>query len=141
MSVAIYPSLFFTVVLMVTTMYFLLGGLPLLILEHDTPTDGRFVRRFFDIYYKAALFGAAGGCLSYALWGRAWFALGGAVIVGLVLLLRSRILPAMEQLNTRIHAHADAQAIRSFRKLHSAALLANVAQMVLLVWGVLHITL
>jgi hypothetical protein len=37
-STALFPALFFTVALLVTTAYFLLGGLPLLILQHDTPT-------------------------------------------------------------------------------------------------------
>ena len=44
-----YIALFFTVVLLVTTAYFIMGGIPLLILAHDTPLDGRFVRRFFEI--------------------------------------------------------------------------------------------
>lgn len=52
MTAAGVAALFFTVVLLVTTAYFLMGGLPLLVLQHDTPLDGRFIRRFFDIYYK-----------------------------------------------------------------------------------------
>ena len=65
-----YAALFFTVLLLVTTAYFLMGGLPLLILKHDTPVDAGFIRGFFDVYYKAAFFAASGACLSYALWGR-----------------------------------------------------------------------
>lgn len=42
---SLYAALFFTVALLVTTTYFIMGGLPLLILDHSTPLDGRFVKR------------------------------------------------------------------------------------------------
>ena len=58
MSFAIYPAFVFTVVLLFTTAYFLLGGLPLLILKHDVPLDANFIRAFFNIYYKAAFWAA-----------------------------------------------------------------------------------
>ncbi len=48
MSIALYPALVFTVALLVTTAYFLLGGLPLLVLDHDKPLDARFIRGFFN---------------------------------------------------------------------------------------------
>ncbi len=64
--VALFPALFFTVALLVTTAYFLLGGLPLLVLQHDTPTDARFVRGFFNVYYRAALVTSAGAAPSDA---------------------------------------------------------------------------
>ena len=54
LSSALYASFFFTVALLVTTAYFLMGGLPLLTLKHDTPLDARFVRGFFNVYYRAA---------------------------------------------------------------------------------------
>ena len=60
-------ALIFTVILMVTTAYFLMGGLPLLILKHDTALDARFVRGFFDVYYKAAFVAAPGAAVSFAL--------------------------------------------------------------------------
>ena len=34
--------------------------LPLLVLSHDTPLDARFVRGYFNVYYRAALFTALG---------------------------------------------------------------------------------
>jgi len=70
MSIAIYPAFFFTVVLLVTTAYFLLGGLPLLVLAHDVPLDARFIHSFFNLYYKAAFWAALGAAVSHALWGR-----------------------------------------------------------------------
>ena len=133
-----YIALFFTVVLLVTTTYFIMGGIPLLILAHDTPLDGHFVRRFFEIYYSAALIGALGAMISYAAWGRPLFAAGAATIAVAVLTLRRIILAAMARLSASIQAD-DPGAIASFRKVHAAALLINLLQLVLIVWGVLQI--
>lgn len=135
-----YAALFFTVVLLVTTAYFLMGGLPLLILSHDTPVDQKFIQRFFEIYYKAALFAAAGATLSYALWGRIFFALGTAAIAALALALRRRVIPAMAHIAAQIQAE-DKQAVATFRRVHVTALLINLAQLVALVWGVTRISL
>lgn len=140
MSPAAIAALFFTVVLLVTTAYFLMGGLPLLILQHDTPVDQRFIRRFFDVYYKAAVFAATAASISYALWGRVPFVIGMAAIAVLVLLLRRKLLPAMERLGATMQT-ADTGAIKAFRRLHSVALLVNLAQLVALVWGVTRISL
>jgi hypothetical protein len=140
MSLPGYVALFFTVVLLVTTAYFLMGGLPLLILTHDTPVDQRFIQRFFDIYYRAVIFAAVGAAVSYALWGRVLFAVGAAAIATIAVLLRRRILPAMEHIAAQIQAN-DTSAIRSFRKVHSAALLVNLTQLVTLVWGVTKLSL
>lgn len=134
-----YLSIFFTVVLLVTTAYFILGGLPLLVLAHDTPVDGRFVRRFFEVYYSAALVGSLGSTASYALWGKPSLAIGSAAIASVVLFLRRIILPAMERLSARIQLSDDG-AISAFRKVHGAALLINLIQLVLVVWGVLQIS-
>lgn len=135
-----YLSFFFTVVLLVVTAYFLLGGLPLLVLAHDTPMDGRFIRRFFEVYYSAALVAAIGATASYALWGRLWFAMGAAGIGVAVTMFRRSILPVMERLGSAIQA-SDPRAISDFRKVHAMALFLNLAQLVLLVWGVIHISL
>lgn len=135
-----YAALFFTVVMLVTMAYFIMGGLPLLILQHDTPVDQRFISRFFDIYYKAVLFAAIGGSASYAFWGRMPFALGAAAIAIVALLLRRKVLPSMEQLSAKIEA-ADSAAIQEFRKVHSVALLLSLAQLVAVVWGVTKISL
>ena len=140
MAIGIYPSLFFTVALLVTTAYFLMGGLPLLILQHDTALDARFVRRFFAVYYQAATVAAVGACLGYALWGRFGFALGAALLVGVVRALRRALIPAMQQLGERIEA-ADVQAIARFKRVHAAALGVNLAQLMVLVWGTLQLQL
>ncbi len=139
MSSAIYGAFFFTVALIVTTAYFLMGGLPLLILKHDIPLDARFVRGFFNVYYRVAFWTALGACLSFALWQRPAFAVGAACIAGLVTLLRRFLVPAMHQLGTRIEA-SDNAAIERFRRVHIAALLINLAQLVLLVWGLIQLS-
>lgn len=135
-----FAALFFTVVLMVTTAYFLLGGLPLLVLEHDTALDARFVRGFFDVYYKAAFIAAAGATVSYAWSGRPAFALGNAGIAAIVVVLRAKLISAMAQQGEKIQ-QGEMQAIRRFRKVHAAALTMNLVQLVGLVWGLTQISL
>jgi hypothetical protein len=60
MSAPLIAALCFTSILLVTTAYFPMGSEPLLNLEHDTPMDARFVRRFFEVCYTAALMEALG---------------------------------------------------------------------------------
>src|SRR4051812_7535217 len=97
MSAALIAALFFTVALLVVSLYFILGSIPLLVLQHDTPLDARFVRGFFDIYYKGAFFTALATAVSYALAGRPMVS-GGAVALALLAVgLRHKIIPAMEQ--------------------------------------------
>ena len=62
--------------LLVTKAYFLMGGLPLLVLAHDTPMDGKFIRRFFEVDYTVTLVAAAGATAGYAWWGHPLFAAG-----------------------------------------------------------------
>ncbi len=140
MSSAIYGALFFTVALLVTTAYFLMGGLPLLILKHDTPLDARFVRGFFNVYYKAAMITALGAAASYGLWGRFGFAIGAAGLAGIAVLLHRHLMPAMQFLDGQIQANDDS-AIRRFRRLHSTALLINLAQLVVVVWSTTQLSL
>lgn len=135
-----FAALFFTVALMVTTAYFLMGGLPLLILKHDTPLDARFVRSFFDVYYKAAFVSATGACISFAWSSRPGFALGHAGVAVMVVLLRAKLMAAMAFLGERIEK-GEMQAIKRFRKVHSVALTMNLAQLVALVWGLTQISL
>jgi hypothetical protein len=139
MSSALYPAFFFTVALLVTTAYFLMGGLPLLILKHDVPLDARFIRSFFNVYYQADFWAAVGAAASYALWGRLGFAAGAAALAGVAVLLRRHLVPAMQQLGTQIEANADG-AIRRFRQVHAMALFVNLAQLVLVVWGTIQLS-
>ena len=140
MTAAGIAALVFTVVLLVTTGYVIRGGLPLQIFQHDTPVDQRFIRRFFDIYYKAAVFAAVGASFSYALWGRFYFAMGAAALALLALAMRRRVIPAMEQLGAEIQQRNDT-AVQAFRRVHSAALGVNLLQLVALVWGLTKVSL
>lgn len=140
MQGAMYGSLFFTVALLVTTAYFLMGGLPLLILKHDVALDARFVRGFFNVYCKASFWAALGACVSYALWGRWVFAVGAAVYVGIAIGVRKALLPAMQALGAQIEASAGG-AILKFRRLHVAVLSLNLVQLAVLVWSITRLSL
>jgi hypothetical protein len=134
-----YGAFVFTVALLFFTAYFLLGGLPLLILKHDVPLDARFVRAFFNVYYRVSFWSAVGAAVSYAAWGRVVFAAGAALIAVVVTLLRKHFLQAMEEVGAQI-AGSDTEPIRRFRRMHGAALLMNVALLVVLVWGTIRLS-
>lgn len=136
MSAALIAALFFTVALLVTHAYFLLGSLPLLVLKHDTPMDARFVRGFFDTYYLAAMFTAAATAASCALAGRLALAAGAAALALLAALLRRKIIPTMDSLRARFEIDG-LRAIPAFRRMHVAAITANLAQLALIVWSLI----
>lgn len=140
MPSAIYGVIVFTVALLVTTAYFLLGGLPLLILKHDVSLDARFIRSFFNLYYRCAFWAAVGATLSYALWGRYAFAAGAAAIALVAVLLRARLVPAMQLLSAQIEASHEG-AVQRFRKIHRAVLIVNLVQLIVLVWSITKLTL
>ena len=134
-----YGAFIFTVALIVFTAYFLLGGLPLLVLKHDVPLDARFIRAFFNVYYKVAFWASIGAAISYAVWGRVAFALGAAGIAVLVSVLRKRFLQAMDDVGAQIDG-SNTEPIRRFRRMHGAALLINVAVLAVLVWGTIRLS-
>mgnify|MGYP006282158379 FL=1 len=121
-------ALFFTVILLAVTAYFLLGSVPLLVLKHDNPVDASFIRSFYITYYRIALIAALGTALCYALAGRTTLALGAAGIAALTLLLRARFIPMMAHLAPQIQAN-EALAIPAFRQLHKSAILINTGQL------------
>lgn len=121
-------ALFFTVVLLAVTAYFLLGSVPLLTLRHDNPLDARFIRSFYVTYHRIALVAAVGTALSYALAGRPAFATGAAGIAALTLVLRNKFIPMMDQLAPLIVAQKEA-AIPAFRQIHTSAILINTCQL------------
>jgi hypothetical protein len=129
-------ALFFTVALLVTTGYFILGSVPLLVLEHDTPLDSRFVRGFFNLYYQAAIFTSSAAALSYALAAKFAFAAGAAALALLAVLLRRKVIPYMEALGTQIES-AGPEAIRRFRRMHVLAIVINLVQLAIIVAGLL----
>jgi hypothetical protein len=136
MPAAMIAALFFTVALLVTTLYFILGSIPLLILKHDTPLDARFVRGFFNVYYRLAVFTAGATAASYALAGRPALAAGAAALAGLAVALRGKIIPKMEALGAGIESR-QMDAIPGFRRTHVTAIAINIAQLVVIVWSLM----
>lgn len=118
--------------MLMVTAYFLLGSVPLLILKHDNPVDAKFIRAFYNMYYRLALITAVGAAISYAWSGRPMFALGAACNAVLVGVLRGQFIPRMVALESRIKTE-DMMAIPAFRQMHKTALGINLAQLVTIV--------
>ena len=127
-------ALIFTVALLVTTAYFIMGSIPLLILKHDTPLDARFVRGFFNIYYVAAFVTATATSISFAFAGRPDLAAGAAALALIAIILRRRVIPKMDSLGAQIQSNY-VNAIPGFRRTHITAILINIAQLVAIVWS------
>lgn len=140
MPIAMYAALFFTVALMVTTAYFLMGSVPLLILKHDTPVDSRFIRGFFNTYYLAAMLTATATSVSYALASRPAFAIGAATLAVLAAVLRGKVIGKMDLLRAQIQADHTG-AIPGFRKTHLTAILINLIQLIVVVWSLTTLSL
>lgn len=133
-------SLIATVVLLVWMGFFMMGSLPLLVLQHDTPLDARFIRGLFNVYYLAVMPTASAAALGYAWIGRPLFALGMACIAALAFSLRRwLIIPRMDAL--RGAALATDTAILQFRRLHIAGMVLNVAQLAAVAWALTRLGL
>ena len=133
-------TVLFTVAMLCISAYFLLGSVPLLILKHDTPVDGNFIRSFFNLYYRVAAFVAGAATLTYAFSGRPWFAAGAAVIAVLSVVLRRTIIAKMDLLRSQIQT-TDVEAIPEFRKIHFSAIVISLVQLVVVVWSLFSLKL
>ncbi len=140
MSAALIAALFFTVALLVVTAYFIMGSVPLLILKHDTPKDSRFVRGFFNTYYLAAVFTAGATALSYATAGQPTQTVGAAALALLAYVLRRNVVPKMDLLRTQMEINMK-NAVSAFRRIHATAILINLAQLALIVWSLVVLSL
>lgn len=120
-------ALLFTVLLLAVTTYFLLGSIPLLILKHDNPIDGPFIRSFYITYFRIAIVVSVATMLSYLMSSRPAFAMGATVIALLTMFLRWRLISLMDRLNAQIHEESVVF-IPDFRKVHKAAIRINVIQ-------------
>ena len=139
MTPAMFAALAFTVALLVTTAYFIMGSIPLLILKHDTPLDARFVRGFFNIYYVAAFTTATATAISYAIAGRAGLAAGAAALALIAIVLRKKVIPKMDALGEQIQSNYM-DAIPGFRRTHITAILINIAQLAAIVWSLVALS-
>ena len=140
MSAALIAAMLFTGALLMTTAYFVIGSVPLLILKHDTPMDARFVRGFFNTYYLAAMCTAGAAAVSYGLAGRLAFAAGAAVLALLATTLRRKVIPQMDALRTQIEGDG-ARAIATFRRIHVTAILINLVQLALVVGTLIAVSM
>lgn len=140
MPPALIAALVFTVILLVITAYFLMGSVPLLVLKHDTPLDARFVRGFFDTYYLAATAAAGATALSYAFAGRFVLAAGGAALAASTVALRRMVMRKMDSLRSELEASGPG-AVQAFRRTHALAILANLSQLVIIVWSLVAVPL
>jgi hypothetical protein len=129
-------AILFTVALLCTSVYFLLGSVPLLILKHDTPVDGNFIRSFFNLYYRMATVVAGAAALSYAFSNRPWFAAGAACIMVLSIALKRKVIGKMDLLRSQIQTD-DVEAVPEFRKIHFIAVFISFVQMVVVVAGLM----
>ena len=141
MSAALIAALLFSGALLMSTTYFILGSIPLLVLKHDTPLDARFVRGFFNIYYVAACSSAAAAALSFALAGRYHFAVGAATLALLAYILRKKLISRMDVLGARIETEQQTDAIRGFRRTHATAILINLLQLVVMVSSLISVSM
>ena len=129
-----FAALICTIPLIFCMGYFLMGSLPLLILNHDTPLDAHFIRGLFRIYYLAVMCTGTLAAAAYAYAGSLPYAAGVAAIVLLAFILRAAVLPHMDALRTRIE-NADAVAIAEFRRIHITGMAVNFVQLATLIWG------
>lgn len=139
-SPALIAALSFTGLLLVTTLYFIMGSVPLLVLKHDTPLDSRFIRSFLNVYCQAAIFIAGATAVSYAWAGSLGFAAGAAALALSTLMLRGKVVRKMGSLSAQIEVDG-ASAIPTFRRMHAAAVLIMLAQLALVVWGLIAVSL
>lgn len=105
-------------------LYFLLGGLPLLILKHDDASDGRLVRGFIDVHYRVLMGISALGVAAALLNDRRLLAATIATIGTIAFTARRFIVPRMDSLRQTMHA-SDLPSIRRFRRLHVTGLTLN----------------
>lgn len=139
MSAAMFAALCFTVALLVTTAYFIMGSIPLLILKHDTPLDARFVRGFFNVYYVTAFATASATAISFLFAGRPGIAVGAAALAFIAVVLRKKVIPKMDALGTQIQSNYM-DAIPGFRRTHITAILINIGQLLAIVWSLITLS-
>ena len=122
------------VVLLFPMGVFMLTTPALLILKHDTPTDARFIRGLFNLYYVAVMTVALAGAAGNALAGRPAVAAAMAGLALFVYGVRRWVISRMDQQRDAI-ARGEPMAVSRFRRLHIGGMLVNVVQLGIAVWG------
>jgi hypothetical protein len=126
---------FFTVALLVTTVYFFLGSVLWLVLERATAFESCFVRDFFGTSKGVAVSIGAATAPSYAI-----LATGLRCRARLLAMhaatFRCRVIPRTEALRPQIQLR-NSDAMPSLRPAHFIAIPINPAQLVAFVWSVI----
>lgn len=117
-----------TVAVLLCMGFFMLGSLPLLVLNHDTPLDAGFIRGLFNLYWRALLLTACVAALMYSLAGILPFAAGMALLALMASVVHRGIVMRMDALREVMTA-ADAASILRFRQLHVGGMVLNVLQL------------
>ena len=97
-------------------------------------------RGFYKTYYSGAIFIAAATALTYAVAELPIYAAGASALALLGLLLRRTVIPKMDSLRGHIAVN-EANAITGFRRLHVAAIVVNTAQLVVIVWSLIFLSI
>lgn len=116
-----------TVAVLLCMGFFMLGSLPLLVLNHDTPLDANFIRGLFNLYYRALLVTSGAATVAYAFAGIAAFSIGMGALAFMALVVHRGIVQRMDAVRANMTA-TDADAISRFRRLHVGGMLLNVLQ-------------
>ena len=119
-------AFFFTVLMIISMGFFMMGSLPLLVLKHDTPLDASFIRGLFNVYYKAVVVTGSIGALCYMAAERPTMALTLGCFAMLGVAGRHWFISRMDRVRSVMTAE-DREAIRGFRRLHITGMLVNVA--------------
>ena len=121
-------------VLLFSMGFFMLASPPLLILKHDTPTDGRFIRGLFNVYYLGVMTIAGLAATGCVFAGQSTVAIAMFGLVAFVFAVRRWMLSRMDDLRAAI-TRGEATAIPQFRRLHIAGMALNVVQFAIVAWG------
>ncbi len=121
------------VVLLFSMVVFMLATPPLLVLKHDTPVDGRFIRGLFNFYYIGVMTIAAVGAAGCVLIGQRALALAMGGLVVVVFGIRRWVISNMDRLRDAM-TRGESMALPRFRRLHMAGMLLNVVQLGAVAW-------
>lgn len=122
------------VVLLFPMGFFALASPPLLVLKHDTPLDGRFVRSMFNLYYVVVMTIAALAAAGCAAVGHLLLAFAMGLVLAFVFALRLWMVSGFDRLRAEIAAGA-AGAVKRFKRWHLAGMVVNVFQIAAVAWG------
>jgi hypothetical protein len=122
------------VVLLFPMGIFMLASPPLLILKHDTPLDGRFIRGLFNLYYVALMTIGVTAAVGCAVFGQRVVALAMGGLVIFVFGIRRWVISKMDTLRGAM-AGGDSSAVPRFRRLHIAGMIVNMVQFGTVAWG------